>query len=62
MSYFDVVMVPRIGVQEWIDQYAAGKISYLDMERGIAAQGYSTRSLYEMVRHINPKRVVHSND
>jgi hypothetical protein len=50
-----VVLASRHGVQGLIDQYADGKIPYGELKKGVADLGYSTRSLWEMTRHI-PER------
>jgi hypothetical protein len=52
MSSPEVVMVARHGVGELIDQYAEGKLTYTELYVAVGNLGYSTVSLYEMVRHI----------
>jgi len=51
----EVAMQPRAGVGEAIEDYANGLISYDQLLKRIAGLGYKTNSVYEMVRHINPK-------
>ncbi len=53
----EIVMVPRAGVGEAIEDYAEGRISYDGLNQRIADMGYSTTSTYEMVRHITPKKL-----
>ena len=51
----EIVMEPRVGVGEAIEEYAEGRISYAELGQQIAKMGYKTTSLYEMVRHITVK-------
>lgn len=63
MSNVQVVMQPRnASIAEAIEDYAEARISYLQLERKIAGMGYSTRSLYEMVCHIQPKARKYDED
>lgn len=56
-----VVLVPRSkDVSDLIEDYAGGHLSYRGLEKAIATMGYSTISLYEAVRHINPRRLDHA--
>ena len=51
----ELVLVPRRGVAELIDQYANGTLSYRELEKRIAELGYSTFSLFDMVKNIKPE-------
>jgi hypothetical protein len=54
-----VIMQPRLGVGELIEDYAEGKINYRELNVAIASLGYATTSVFEMVRHIKPKQNTH---
>ena len=51
----EVVLIPRHGVAELIEQYAQGELTYVQLQQAIVAMGYSGNSLYEMVRHLRPR-------
>jgi len=49
----EVVMVARDStVQQLVDDYASGKLSYSQLEAEFLKRGWSTLSLYENVRHL----------
>ncbi len=52
----EVVMVPaNQSVADLIEQYANGDLDYGQLFEAFAKRGWSTKSLYENVRHIEPK-------
>lgn len=53
----EIVMEPRAGVGEVVEDYAEGRISYDELNQRIVDMGYRTTSTYEMVRHITPKKL-----
>lgn len=58
----EIVMEPRAGVGEAIEDYTKSRISYDELCQQIVKMGYKTTSLYKMVRHIIPKRNRESYD
>ena len=44
-------------IADFIEDYAQGVITYGQLRKEIAALGYNTASLFEMTRHIKPKRL-----
>lgn len=53
MSNPKIIMVPRDQtVADLINQYADGKLSYRELETAFAERGWSAKSLYENVRHL----------
>lgn len=56
MSDIQVVMNPRVGVGELIESYLDKKIVYDELCAKVAALGYRTTSLYEMVRGAEQER------
>lgn len=48
----EIEMQPRAGVNELIEAYLAKRIDWAELFHGVAALGYNTTSLYEMVRAV----------
>jgi hypothetical protein len=63
MSDVEVVTVPRDqSVADLVNAYAEGLITYGELEQSFWDRGWSTLSLYENTRHIDPPKTTRNRE
>jgi hypothetical protein len=62
-DYPEAVLVPRDeSVSDLLAIYASGIITYDELGRLFRERGWSTLSLYEATRHIEPKKTIFNRE